>query len=99
MYGYLQELIFQAGLKPFGWYITTVQFGCYSIFSTLELRARKTPLSRQAHAVAENLVEQLRPLFFQERRVAHPIPSQLIPSRLFFSVAVPQNPRSPGSHF
>lgn len=34
-------------------------------------------------------MEQLRPLFFQERRVAHPIPSQLIPSRLFSPLQYP----------
>ncbi|XP_067107909.1 adenosine 3'-phospho 5'-phosphosulfate transporter 2 isoform X2 [Osmerus mordax] len=39
IYGYLQELIFSVeGFKPFGWYLTLVQFGFYSIFSLVELQ-------------------------------------------------------------
>ncbi|XP_056377102.1 adenosine 3'-phospho 5'-phosphosulfate transporter 2 isoform X1 [Hyla sarda] len=39
IYGYLQELIFSIeGFKPFGWYLTLVQFGFYSIFGLVELQ-------------------------------------------------------------
>ncbi|XP_069073277.1 adenosine 3'-phospho 5'-phosphosulfate transporter 2 isoform X1 [Pleurodeles waltl] len=39
IYGYLQELIFSVeGFKPFGWYLTLVQFGFYSIFGLVELQ-------------------------------------------------------------
>ncbi|XP_040403608.1 adenosine 3'-phospho 5'-phosphosulfate transporter 2 isoform X1 [Cygnus olor] len=39
IYGYLQELIFSVeGFKPFGWYLTLVQFGFYSIFGLIELQ-------------------------------------------------------------
>jgi len=41
LYGYLQELLFQLpGFKPFGLYLTLVQFGIYSILATVERRAR-----------------------------------------------------------
>ncbi|XP_029548620.1 adenosine 3'-phospho 5'-phosphosulfate transporter 2-like isoform X2 [Salmo trutta] len=39
LYGYLQELIFSMeGFKPFGWYLTLVQFGFYSLFGLVELQ-------------------------------------------------------------
>ncbi|XP_056679381.1 adenosine 3'-phospho 5'-phosphosulfate transporter 2 isoform X2 [Monodelphis domestica] len=39
IYGYLQELIFSMeGFKPFGWYLTLVQFGFYSVFGLIELQ-------------------------------------------------------------
>ncbi|KAK1172414.1 adenosine 3'-phospho 5'-phosphosulfate transporter 2 [Acipenser oxyrinchus oxyrinchus] len=39
IYGYLQELIFSMeGFKPFGWYLTLVQFGFYSMFGLVELQ-------------------------------------------------------------
>ncbi|XP_043921358.1 adenosine 3'-phospho 5'-phosphosulfate transporter 2 isoform X2 [Protopterus annectens] len=39
IYGYLQELIFSLeGFKPFGWYLTLVQFGFYSLFGLVELQ-------------------------------------------------------------
>ncbi|XP_057679733.1 adenosine 3'-phospho 5'-phosphosulfate transporter 2 isoform X2 [Corythoichthys intestinalis] len=39
IYGYLQELIFSVeGFKPFGWYLTLVQFGLYSVFGLMELQ-------------------------------------------------------------
>ncbi|GAB1298100.1 Adenosine 3'-phospho 5'-phosphosulfate transporter 2 [Apodemus speciosus] len=39
IYGYLQELIFSMeGFKPFGWYLTLVQFAFYSIFGLIELQ-------------------------------------------------------------
>ncbi|XP_077480687.1 adenosine 3'-phospho 5'-phosphosulfate transporter 2 isoform X2 [Stigmatopora argus] len=39
IYGYLQELIFSVeGFKPFGWYLTLVQFGLYSVFGLTELQ-------------------------------------------------------------
>lgn len=53
LYGYFQELIFSLdGFKPYGWYLTLVQFGYYSIFGFLEQRilsgesnqTRKIPL-------------------------------------------------------
>lgn len=35
----LQELIFSVeGFKPFGWYLTLVQFGFYSMFGLVELQ-------------------------------------------------------------
>ncbi|XP_043544525.1 adenosine 3'-phospho 5'-phosphosulfate transporter 2 isoform X1 [Chiloscyllium plagiosum] len=37
IYGYLQELIFSVeGFKPFGWYLTLVQFAFYSTFGLIE---------------------------------------------------------------
>ncbi|KAK7501100.1 hypothetical protein BaRGS_00007585 [Batillaria attramentaria] len=50
VYGYMQELIFRLeGFKPFGWYLTLVQFGCYMIIGLAELqlqrdKVRKIPL-------------------------------------------------------
>ena len=44
-YGYLLELLFRAGLKPFGWYITMVQFGCYTMLAAIDLRLRRIQLS------------------------------------------------------
>ncbi|XP_064625069.1 adenosine 3'-phospho 5'-phosphosulfate transporter 2-like [Lineus longissimus] len=39
IYGYFQELIFRLeGFKPFGWYLTLVQFACYSGFGLVELQ-------------------------------------------------------------
>ncbi|XP_061777898.1 adenosine 3'-phospho 5'-phosphosulfate transporter 2 isoform X2 [Nerophis ophidion] len=39
VYGYLQELIFAVeGFKPFGWYLTLIQFGFYSMFGLVELQ-------------------------------------------------------------
>ncbi|KAK1173653.1 adenosine 3'-phospho 5'-phosphosulfate transporter 2-like [Acipenser oxyrinchus oxyrinchus] len=39
IYGYLQELIFSVeGFKPFGWYLTLVQFGFYAVFGLVELQ-------------------------------------------------------------
>ena len=39
LYGYLQEFLFKLdGFKPYGWYLTFVQFGCYTIFGTIEWR-------------------------------------------------------------
>lgn len=37
IYGYLLELIFTLeGLKPYGWYLTLMQFGYYAIFGWIE---------------------------------------------------------------
>lgn len=37
IYGYMQELIFTLdGFQPYGWYLTLVQFGYYSIFGLIE---------------------------------------------------------------
>ncbi|KAG8237805.1 hypothetical protein J437_LFUL002413 [Ladona fulva] len=50
MYGYLQELIFTLeGFKPYGWYLTLVQFAYYSAFGWTERKLqhsseRKIPL-------------------------------------------------------
>lgn len=39
IYGYLQELIFTLdGFKPYGWFLTLIQFGYYTIFGFLERR-------------------------------------------------------------
>lgn len=39
LYGYMQELIFTInGFQPFGWFLTLVQFGFYTIFGTIETR-------------------------------------------------------------
>ncbi|KAI6191766.1 UAA transporter domain containing protein [Aphelenchoides bicaudatus] len=38
-YGFMQELIFRLpGMKPFGWYLTFVQFLIYSLLGTVEIR-------------------------------------------------------------
>lgn len=43
IYGYLQELIFTIeGFKPYGWYLTLVQFGFYSIFGYADRFAKRT---------------------------------------------------------
>lgn len=49
IYGYLQELIFTLdGFKPYGWYLTLVQFLYYTIFGYIERfshrAARKIPI-------------------------------------------------------
>ncbi|XP_077990937.1 adenosine 3'-phospho 5'-phosphosulfate transporter 2-like [Glandiceps talaboti] len=50
IYGYMQELIFKLeGMKPYGWYLTLVQFAFYSLFGMLEIQThaekqRKIPL-------------------------------------------------------
>lgn len=37
IYGYLQELIFTLeGFKPYGWFLTLIQFGYYTIFGYIE---------------------------------------------------------------
>ncbi|XP_022171362.1 adenosine 3'-phospho 5'-phosphosulfate transporter 2 isoform X2 [Myzus persicae] len=42
-YGYLQEAIFSIkGFKPFGWYLTLVQFFNYSIFGLIESQFNRT---------------------------------------------------------
>ncbi|XP_026805206.1 adenosine 3'-phospho 5'-phosphosulfate transporter 2 [Rhopalosiphum maidis] len=42
-YGYLQEAIFAIkGFKPFGWYLTLVQFFNYSIFGLIESQFNRT---------------------------------------------------------
>lgn len=41
LYGYMQELIFTIkGFKPFGWYLTLVQFGFYTVFGLVETKIR-----------------------------------------------------------
>jgi len=49
IYGYVQEWIFRTGMKPFGWYLTLVQFAFYSVFGIVETsfkkdKTRKIPL-------------------------------------------------------
>lgn len=42
LYGYMQELIFTIdGFKPYGWFLTLVQFFYYSLFGFIEIGARK----------------------------------------------------------
>lgn len=42
LYGYMQELIFTLeGFKPFGWYLTLMQFAYYTIFGMLEKVAKR----------------------------------------------------------
>ncbi|XP_057669597.1 adenosine 3'-phospho 5'-phosphosulfate transporter 2 [Diorhabda carinulata] len=42
LYGYMQELIFTIeGFKHYGWFLTLVQFGFYSIFGLLETKIRR----------------------------------------------------------
>lgn len=37
LYGYVQELIFTIpGFQPYGWFLTLVQFGLYSIYGLCE---------------------------------------------------------------
>lgn len=39
LYGYFQELIFSLdGFKPYGWFLTLIQFGYYTIFGYFERR-------------------------------------------------------------
>lgn len=39
IYGYLQELIFTLeGFKPYGWFLTLIQFGYYTVFGYIERR-------------------------------------------------------------
>lgn len=41
LYGYMQELIFTIeDFQPYGWYLTLVQFGFYTIFGLVETRIR-----------------------------------------------------------
>ncbi|CAH0547767.1 unnamed protein product [Brassicogethes aeneus] len=41
LYGYMQELIFTIdGFQPYGWFLTCLQFGLYSIFGFIETRIR-----------------------------------------------------------
>eukprot|EP00039_Didymoeca_costata_P014967 m.247612 g.247612 ORF g.247612 m.247612 type:complete len:228 (+) comp16128_c0_seq10:1518-2201(+) len=46
LYGYMQELLFSKGLKPYGFFITFVQFIVYSMLSTAEIKYRNIKLSR-----------------------------------------------------
>ncbi|EDO32018.1 predicted protein, partial [Nematostella vectensis] len=54
LYGYVQEWIFRLeGFRPYGWYLTLVQFGLYAIFGTVETsfqtdKSRKIPLKTYA---------------------------------------------------
>lgn len=42
LYGYMQELIFTIdGFQPYGWFLTLVQFGFYSIFGTIEYQVQQ----------------------------------------------------------
>ncbi|XP_046395934.1 adenosine 3'-phospho 5'-phosphosulfate transporter 2 [Ischnura elegans] len=44
LYGYLQELIFTLdGFKPFGWYLTLVQFAYYTAFGWTERKIQSSP--------------------------------------------------------
>lgn len=49
IYGYLQELIFSVeGFKPYGWYLTLVQFAFYSVFGLIELQLTQDRRRRKA---------------------------------------------------
>lgn len=42
LYGYIQELIFTVpGFQPYGWYLTLVQFGLYSMYGLIEKYASR----------------------------------------------------------
>ena len=45
-----QELMFRAGFKPYGFYITFVQFIYYSILSKIQLNLTKAKRSRYTNA-------------------------------------------------
>lgn len=43
LYGYFQELIFSLeGFKPYGWFLTLIQFGYYTIFGYFERRIQSS---------------------------------------------------------
>ncbi|KAJ8958117.1 hypothetical protein NQ318_006046 [Aromia moschata] len=50
LYGYMQELIFTIdGFQPYGWFLTLVQFGFYTVFGFIEtkvknINSRKIPM-------------------------------------------------------
>ncbi|OWF42137.1 Adenosine 3'-phospho 5'-phosphosulfate transporter 2 [Mizuhopecten yessoensis] len=47
VYGYIQELIFRLeGFRPFGWYLTLVQFAFYTIFGLVELQFKEDKTRR-----------------------------------------------------
>lgn len=47
IYGYLQELIFTLdGFKPYGWYLTLIQFGYYTVFGFIERRVQNISTHR-----------------------------------------------------
>ncbi|XP_055607610.1 adenosine 3'-phospho 5'-phosphosulfate transporter 2 [Uranotaenia lowii] len=47
LYGYMQELIFTLdGFKPYGWFLTLVQFGYYTIFGYIERSIEKLKVQR-----------------------------------------------------
>ena len=47
IYGYLQELIFTLdGFKPYGWFLTLIQFGYYTIFGYIERLIVKNKVAR-----------------------------------------------------
>lgn len=48
IYGYFQELIFSLeGFKPYGWYLTLVQFGYYTIFGYFEQKIQNDESDRR----------------------------------------------------
>lgn len=47
LYGYMQELIFTLdGFKPYGWFLTLVQFAYYTVFGYVERSLEKTKVPR-----------------------------------------------------
>ncbi|XP_060078787.1 adenosine 3'-phospho 5'-phosphosulfate transporter 2-like [Ylistrum balloti] len=47
VYGYIQELIFRLeGFRPFGWYLTLVQFAFYTLFGLVELQFKEDKIRR-----------------------------------------------------
>ncbi|XP_067642754.1 adenosine 3'-phospho 5'-phosphosulfate transporter 2 [Eurosta solidaginis] len=48
IYGYLQELIFTVeGFKPYGWFLTLIQFGYYILFGVVERDLEARRVARQ----------------------------------------------------
>ncbi|PIO04750.1 hypothetical protein AB205_0086290, partial [Aquarana catesbeiana] len=57
IYGYLQELIFSVeGFKPFGWYLTLVQFGFYSVFGLIELQLTQDKRRRYVYEMCFHIL-------------------------------------------
>jgi len=53
-----QELIFRLeGFKPFGWYLTLIQFACYVVFGVTELSFKKD--KKRRHVQRYNLYGHL----------------------------------------
>lgn len=52
IYGYLQELIFTLdGFKPYGWFLTLIQFGYYTVFGFIERRVTNNVAQWTHHSI------------------------------------------------